>query len=57
MSVSKAPVKTGGGDLLPVEGPLMLLPLRALRASSDSLGFLCLGTAYYTVSGTVDSGG
>ena len=57
MSVSKALVKTGGGDLLPVERSLLLLPLGALRASSGSLGFLRLRAARYAVSGTVDSGG
>src|SRR5258707_669287 len=57
MSVSKAPVKTGGEDLLPIEGSLLLLPLRALQISSNSLGFLRLRTAYYAVSSTVNSGG
>ena len=57
MSVSEAPVKTGGGDLLPVERSLLLLPLRALRASSGSLGFLRLRTARYAASGTMDSRG
>jgi hypothetical protein len=57
MSVSEAPVETGGGDLLPVERLPLLLPLKALRASSSSHGFLRLGTACYAVSGAVGSGG
>jgi len=55
MSVSKAPAETGGGDLLPVGILLLLLPLKALQASSDSLGFLCLRIACYAVSGIIDS--
>ena len=57
MSVSEAPAETGGGDLLLVRKLLLLLPLKALRASSGSLGFLCLRTAYYAASGIVDSRG
>ena len=57
MSVSESLVETGGGDLLPVERSLLLLPLRALRASSGSLGFLRLGAARYAVSSTMDSKG
>jgi hypothetical protein len=55
MSISEAPVETGGGDLLPVEISLLLLPLRALRASSGSLGFLRLGTACYAAFSTAGS--
>ena len=55
MSVSEAPAGTGGGDLLPVRKLLLLSPLEALRASSDSLGFLCLGTTCYAVFGTAGS--
>ena len=57
MSVSEAPAETGGGDLLLVGRLLLLLPLGALRASSDNLVFLRLGTACYAVSGTVGSRG
>ena len=57
MSVSEASVETGGGDLLPVERLLLLLPLKAIRASSGSLGFLHLGIACYAAFGTVGSRG
>src|SRR5258708_13857756 len=57
MSVSKAPAETGGGDLLPVRNLLLLLPLKALRVSSGSLGFLYLRIAYYAVFGTISSRG
>ena len=57
MSVSEAPAETGGGDLLPVGMLLLLLPLEALRVSSDSLGFLYLGIAYYAVFSTTGSRG
>ena len=56
-SVSEAPAETGGGDLLPVGMLLLLLPLEALRASSDSLGFLYLRIACYAVFSTAGSRG
>ena len=55
ISISKALAKTRGGDLLPVRKLLLLLPLKALRASSSSLGFLHLGIACYAAFGTVGS--
>ena len=57
ISVSEALAKTRGGDLLPVGKLLLLLPLEALRASSGSLGFLRLRTAYYAAFSTADSRG
>jgi len=57
MSVSEAPAETGGGDLLPVRNLLLLLPLKALRVSSGSLGFLYLRIAYYAVFSTAGSRG
>ena len=57
MSVSEAPAETRGGDLLPIERLLLLLPLRALRASSGSLEFLRPGTACRVVSSAVGSRG
>ena len=57
MSVSEALAETGGGDLLSVRKLLLLLPLKALRVSSDSLGFLYLRIAYYAVFSTAGSRG
>jgi hypothetical protein len=57
MSISEAPIEIGGGDLSHVGMSLLLLPLEALRASSDSLGFLRLGTACSDAFGTADSEG
>jgi hypothetical protein len=57
MSISKALAETRGGDLLLVGRLLLLLPLKALRASSGSLEFLRYGTACYAVSSNVDSRG
>jgi hypothetical protein len=57
MSISEALAKTRGGDLLPVRKLLLLLPLKALRASSSSLGFLYLRIAYYAAFSTIGSRG
>jgi hypothetical protein len=57
ISVSEALAKTRGGDLLPIRKLLLLLPLKTLRVSSSSLGFLYLRIAYYATFSTIGSRG
>jgi hypothetical protein len=57
MSVSKALVKTRGGDLLLIGRLPLLSPSEGLRVSSGSHGFLRLRTAYRVIPGTMDSRG
>jgi hypothetical protein len=57
ISISKALVKTRGGDLLLIGRlPLLSLP-EGLRVSSSSRGFLYLRIAYYVIPSTIGSRG
>jgi hypothetical protein len=57
MFISKALAETKKGDWSPVKRSLLLSPLEALRASSDSRGSLYLKTAYRGMSDTAGNKG